>query len=83
MGGKQQNKGLADSIYARKSLFLLVPPGGFEPPTHRLGICCSILLSYEGIAVAKGARLSGPGWVGTEENGPGAQLAIATDRVSK
>ena len=27
---------------------MLVPSAGFEPTTHRLGICCSILLSYEG-----------------------------------
>ena len=26
-----------------------VPPKGFEPLTHRLEICCSILLSYEGV----------------------------------
>ncbi len=26
----------------------MVPSAGFEPTTYRLGICCSIQLSYEG-----------------------------------
>ena len=29
-----------------KCLFLLVTPARFERATYRLGICCSILLSY-------------------------------------
>ncbi len=33
-----------------KLLILLASPTGFEPVTPRLGIWCSILLSYEDVA---------------------------------
>jgi hypothetical protein len=27
----------------------MVPRRGLEPPTYRLGICCSVLMSYRGL----------------------------------
>ena len=46
---KPEGEGFTVPCNCRYANLPFVPPKGFEPLTHRLEICCSILLSYEGV----------------------------------